>query len=234
MNAGVNEIMIRGIVVGVFQENCYVIGNRRTGEGICIDPGDQPDDIMHLARDMGVQIKLIVNSHGHIDHVMGVRGVQEATSSRFLLHPDDLWLIKDGWRSSASWLGLEIPHPPAPDALISHSDIVEVDGLSLQVIHTPGHTQGSVCFYTRGMLFSGDTLFLDSIGRTDLPGGDYPQIMESILGRLLTLPDETIVMPGHMLQSTIGQERQNNPFILQEMGRRPSGNPANAINDNQR
>jgi glyoxylase-like metal-dependent hydrolase (beta-lactamase superfamily II) len=215
-----SELMVRNIVVGLFEENCYVIGNRRTGEAICIDPGDEPDEIMHLAADMGVRIKLIANSHGHIDHIMGVRGIKERTDSPFLLHPDDLWWVQEGWQASAAWLGLQREAPPLPDASISNNDVLEVAGVRLSVIHSPGHTQGSVCFYTEGMLFSGDTLFLGSIGRTDLPGGDYPQIMASIVDRLLVMPDETVVLPGHMLQTTIGQERQTNPFILEELQRR--------------
>ncbi|MFQ5879830.1 MAG: MBL fold metallo-hydrolase [Dehalococcoidia bacterium] len=215
----VNELMVRGIVVGVFQENCYIIGNRRTGEAICVDPGDESEEILHLAKDMGVRIKLIANSHAHIDHIMGVRGVQERTEARFLLHPQDLWLVQEGWRSAAGWLGLKAEPPPLPDAPLADGDVVEVDGVRLQVIHTPGHTQGSVCLYSDGMLFSGDTLFLGSIGRTDLPGGDYQQIMASIVGRLLALPDDTVVLPGHMLQTTIRQERQTNPFIVQELRR---------------
>lgn len=216
----VNELMVRGIVVGVFQENCYIIGNRRSGEAVCIDPGDQAEDILHLAKDMGVQIKLIANSHAHIDHVLGVRGVKERTAARFLLHPQDLWLVQEGWQDTTKWLGLQAEPPPLPEASLADGDAVEVAGVRLQVIHTPGHTQGSVCFYSEGMLFSGDTLFLGSIGRTDLPGGDYQQIMASIVDRLLALPDDTVVLPGHMLQTTIRQERQANPFVVQELRRR--------------
>ena len=219
----VTELMIKGIIVGLFQENCWVIGSRRTREGIVVDPGDEPDRILELARDMGVNVKLIVNSHAHVDHIMGVPGVQRATGARLLLHPGDTEIARGAVRSAQRWLGYQPEPPPDPDAPLGDGDVVEVEGLQLQVIHTPGHTPGSVCFYTEGLLFSGDTLFLSSIGRTDLPGGDYGQIMSSIVGRLLELPDETIVLPGHMRETRIGHERRTNPFILEELQQRASG-----------
>ena len=216
----VNEIMVRGIVVGSFAENCWVIGSRRTGEGICIDPGDQADDILALAKDMGVTIKLIANSHAHIDHILGVRGVQQATNAKFLLHPQDLEIARGSAQMAEQMLGKSIEPPPDPDRLLADGDEVEVDGLKLQVIHTPGHTQGSIAFYTEGMLFSGDTLFRGSIGRTDLPGGNHQQEMASIVDKLMTLPDDTVVLPGHMQETSVGQERQTNPFVLEELQRR--------------
>ncbi|MCZ2110836.1 MAG: MBL fold metallo-hydrolase, partial [Dehalococcoidia bacterium] len=140
-----NELMVRGIVVGVFQENCWVIGNRRTGEAICIDPGDQPDEVLALARDMGVTIKLIANSHAHVDHILGVHGVHNATGAKFLLHRDDLDLLRNGWKGVGQRFGIDIEHgPPDPDAFVSEGDILEVAGLRLRAITTPGHTPGSV------------------------------------------------------------------------------------------
>ncbi len=208
--------MVRGIVVGVFQENCWVVGSRRTGEAICIDPGDQPEEILALARDMGVTIKLIANSHAHIDHVLGVHGVYNATGAKFLLHHQDLDLLRDGFRMSASRFGLDPSQaPPDPDQFVEDGDIVEVAGLQLQAITTPGHTPGSVSYYTDGLLFSGDTLFRGSIGRTDLPGGSMELEMRSICDRLLALPDETVVLPGHMDETTIQFEKAHNPFVLE-------------------
>jgi glyoxylase-like metal-dependent hydrolase (beta-lactamase superfamily II) len=219
-----NELMVRGIVVGVFAENCWVIGNRRTREAICIDPGDQPDDILALAKDMGVEIKLIANSHAHIDHILGARGVKNATNAKFLLHPGDHALAAQAGQHSRMMMGQAIEPPPAPDASLADGDDVEVEGLKLRVIYTPGHTQGSVSFYAaEGLLFSGDTLFRGSIGRTDLPGGDYQQEMNSIVDKLLTLPDETVVLPGHMQETRIDMERQTNPFVLEELQRRREG-----------
>ena len=216
----VSEIMVRGIVVGVFAENCWIIGSRRTREGIVIDPGDQPQEILALAKDMGLNVKVIANSHAHVDHILGVRDVQEATGAKFLLHPQELEIARGAARAAAGLLGRPVEPPPEPDALLADGDEVEVEGVKLKVIHTPGHTPGSLSFYTEGMLFSGDTLFRGSIGRTDLPGGDYGQEMSSIVDRLLALPDDTIVRPGHMQETKIGIERQANPFILEELARR--------------
>jgi hydroxyacylglutathione hydrolase len=210
-----NELMVRGIIVGVFQENCWVIGSRQTSEAICIDPGDQPDEVLALARDMGVTIKLIANSHAHVDHILGVAGVHRETNAKFLLHEDDLDLLHTGWQSSAQKFGFDVSDPPPdPAAFISDGDIVEVAGLRLRAITTPGHTPGSVSYYAdEGLLFSGDTLFRGSIGRTDFPGGNLDQEMTSICDKLITLPDDTTVLPGHMQQTTIGFERENNPFV---------------------
>lgn len=211
-----NELMVRGIVVGVFQENCWVVGSRRTREAICIDPGDQPDEILALARDMGVEIKYIANSHAHVDHVMGVAGVHAATGAKFLLHESDLELLRNGWKDVAQRMGLDVSQgPPDPDGFVAEGDKVEVDGLQLQAITTPGHTTGSVSYYTEGLLFSGDTLFRGSIGRTDLPGGSFEEEMQSICNKLLTLPDETMVLPGHMQETSIEFEKAHNPFVLQ-------------------
>jgi len=215
----VNEIEVRGLIVGAFQENCWVIGNRRTGEAICIDPGEQADDIVHMASEMGVKIKMIANSHAHLDHVLGVRGVQSDDNATFLLHEADLDILQ-GAAESAARFGMQVEQPPDPDHYIEDEQNVEVDGVELQVIHTPGHTRGSVCFYGNGVLFSGDTLFRNSIGRTDLPGGDFNEEMSSIVDKLLMLPDETIVLPGHMDQTTLGAERVQNPFILQTLQQR--------------
>jgi hydroxyacylglutathione hydrolase len=212
-----NEFMVKGIVVGVFQENCWVIGSRRTREGIVVDPGDEPERILALAKDLGVTVKLIVNTHAHVDHILAVPAVQRATGARFLLHPGDREIARAAGRSAARFLGYTPAPVPEADAPLADGDVVEVAGLQLRVVHTPGHTPGSVCFYTEGMLFSGDTLFRGSIGRTDLPGGDYSQIMTSIVDRLLALPDETIVLPGHMLETRIGHERRTNPFILEAL-----------------
>ncbi|HEY8172895.1 MAG TPA: MBL fold metallo-hydrolase [Dehalococcoidia bacterium] len=216
----VNETIVRGIVVGSFAENCWIIGNRRTREAICVDPGDQPDEILAMARDMGVTVKFIANSHAHIDHILGVGAIREATGARFLLHPGDVELARNTAASAKNWMGIDLPNPPEPDALLADNDDIDVDGLKLKVLHTPGHTQGSVCFLANGIVFAGDTLFAGSIGRTDLPGGDYDEEMASIVERLLALPDETIVLPGHMDQTTIGQERLRNPYVRMELAKR--------------
>ena len=216
----VSELIVRGIVVGVFAENCWVIGSRRTREAIAIDPGDQAEEILAMAKDMGVDIKVIANSHAHVDHILGVRDVQRATGAKFLMHPEEVAIARTAPRTAAMFSGQVVEPPPDPDAFLADGDEIDVAGVKLKVIHTPGHTPGSLSFYTEGMLFSGDTLFQGSIGRTDLPGGDYEQEMASIVDKLLLLPDETIVLPGHMQETRIGVERQTNPFIRQELARR--------------
>jgi len=207
------ELMVRGVVVGVFQENCYVVGSRRTGEAICVDPGDEPDEILALARDMGVRIARIVCSHGHLDHIMAVGAIKQATGASLFLHADDLELARLLPATARALLDRDVPPPPEPDHLLRDGDDLEIAGVTLTTLHTPGHTRGSICVYGGGMLFSGDTLFSGSVGRTDLPGGDQDQLMRSIGSRLLDLPDETIVLPGHMRQTTIGAERASNPWV---------------------
>ncbi|HZU06899.1 MAG TPA: MBL fold metallo-hydrolase [Chloroflexota bacterium] len=216
----VQELIVRGVVVGLFRENCYIIGSRRTREAVVVDPGDEPEEILALARDLGVRITRIVCTHAHLDHLMAVGPIKAATGAPFLLHPHDLGIAAKVPQQAAVLLGRILPPPPQPDALLQDGDDVEVAGIQLRVLHTPGHTQGSISLYTAGMLFSGDTLFRGSVGRTDLEGGNWEQLMTTLVDRLLQLPDETIVLPGHMQETTIGHERQSNPFILAELRRR--------------
>jgi glyoxylase-like metal-dependent hydrolase (beta-lactamase superfamily II) len=209
------ELEVRGVVVGLFRENCWIVGSRQRGEACVIDPGDEPEEILALARDMGVKITRILASHAHLDHIMAVRDVVAATGAPFLLHADDLPIAERLPDSARMWLGRDVPPPPAPSASPSHGDEIEVAGVTLRVLHTPGHTPGSVALYApeAKLLFSGDTLFRGSIGRTDLPGGSFPKIVESIRRELFSLPDDTRVLPGHMQETTIGVERLHNPFV---------------------
>jgi glyoxylase-like metal-dependent hydrolase (beta-lactamase superfamily II) len=215
MSDQVVELEVRGVVVGLFRENCWIIGSRRRGEACVVDPGDEPETILALARDMGVRITRVVASHAHLDHIMAARAIVEATGAPFLLHQQDLVIAENMPRAAMMWLGQEVPPAPAPDAFPADGDDLEVAGVTLRVLHTPGHTPGSLCLYAAdaGLLFSGDTLFRESIGRTDLPGGDVRQILKSISTRLFALPDDTRVLPGHMQETTIGHERVHNPFV---------------------
>ncbi len=211
------ELEVRGVVVGLFQENCWVVGSRRRGEACVVDPGDDPERILALARDMGVRITRIVASHAHLDHIMAVQAIAQATGAPFLLHSGDHQLARNLPAFARQWLGRNVSPPPEPAGSLADGDDLEIAGITLRVIHTPGHTPGSVSLYAEGagLLFSGDTLFRESIGRTDLDGGSYPGILRSITQRLLALPDETRVLPGHLQETTIGHERAHNPFILQ-------------------
>ena len=211
------ELEVRGVVVGLFRENCWIIGSRQRGEACCIDPGDEPEEILKLAKDMGVKITRIVASHAHLDHIMAARAVVEATRAPFLMHAMDLPIAAGRPEAALRWFGQSVAPAPQPDEFPVDGDDLEVAGITLKVIHTPGHTMGSLCLYAAdaGLLFSGDTLFRESIGRTDLPGGSTDQILESIQTRLFALPDETRVLPGHMQETTIGHERAHNPFVGQ-------------------
>jgi hydroxyacylglutathione hydrolase len=209
------ELEVRGVVVGLFRENCWVVGSRQRGEACVIDPGDEPEEILALARDMGVRITRVVASHAHLDHIMAARDIVEATGAPFLLHEGDLFIADSMPDAARNWLGREVPPAPRPDAFPVDGQDLEIAGVSVRVIHTPGHTPGSLCLYApdAGLLFSGDTLFRESIGRTDLPGGDTGQILRSISQRLFALPDDTRVLPGHMQETTIAYERAHNPFV---------------------
>ncbi|MCC7371674.1 MAG: MBL fold metallo-hydrolase [Chloroflexi bacterium] len=209
------ELMIRHTVVGLIQANCYIVGSRRTGEAICIDPGDEVGEVQALAREMKVSIKKIVCTHGHLDHIMAVRALQEETGAPYLLHADDLEIARRMPASAPRMFGRHERPSPEPDDFLAHDDTVGVAGVDLKVIHTPGHTPGSVCFYTDGVLFSGDTLFQGSVGKFDSPDGSFERIMISIMSRLMPLPEDTVVRPGHMDQTTIGFERRHNPLVQQ-------------------
>ena len=209
------ELEVRGVVVGLFQENCWIVGSRRRGEAVVIDPGDEPEEILALARDMGVKITRVLASHAHLDHIMAARDIVEATGAPFLLHAEDVGIAENMPLSARMWLGHDVAPAPTPDAFPVDGQDIEVAGVTLRVIHTPGHTPGSLSLYAAEarLLFSGDTLFRESIGRTDLPGGNTETILASIRQRLYSLPDDTRVLPGHMQETTIGHEREHNPFV---------------------
>ncbi len=209
------ELEVRGVVVGLFRENCWIVGSRARGEAVVIDPGDEPEEILALARDMGVTITRILASHAHLDHILAVRDVAEATGAPFLLHADDLGIAEHMPDSARSLLNRDVLPPPPPAAFPVDGQDLEVAGVTLKVIHTPGHTPGSISLYAAEarLLFSGDTLFRESIGRTDLPGGDTETILRSISQRLYTLPEDTRVLPGHMQETSIAHEKAHNPFV---------------------
>jgi hydroxyacylglutathione hydrolase len=209
------ELEVRGVVVGLFRENCWIVGSRQRGEACVIDPGDEPEQILALARDMRVRITRVLASHAHIDHIMAARAIVEATGAPFLLHESDLGIARYMPTAARMWLGQEVPPAPHPDAFPIDGQDIEIAGATLRVIHTPGHTPGSLCLYAADaqLLFSGDTLFRESIGRTDLPGGDTEQLLRSISERLYALPADTRVLPGHMQETTIAHERAHNPFV---------------------
>ncbi len=200
--------------VGPLQCNCTVLGNEASGEAMVVDPGDNIPQILALLRKHKLQLKQIVITHGHIDHVGGALRLKRATGAPILLNQNDLPQL-EMMDVQAGWLGMEPPEVAPPDASAEDGMTVGIAGHAAQVIFTPGHTQGSIClhFAPLSLLLAGDTLFAGSIGRTDLPGGDSRLILRSIHERVLTLPDATRVIPGHGPATTIGEERESNPFL---------------------
>jgi glyoxylase-like metal-dependent hydrolase (beta-lactamase superfamily II) len=200
--------------VGPLQCNCSVIGDESTREAIVIDPGDNIDQILSLIKKHNLQVKQIVITHAHIDHVGGAAKLRAATGAPILLNQNDYALLKM-LDVQAEWIGVPSPGKVEIDNSIGQSDTVKAGSLEAQVIQTPGHTEGSICLYfpVEKKLIAGDTLFAGSIGRTDLPGGSNEKILRSLHDQVLALPDETIVIPGHGPSTTIGEERESNPFL---------------------
>ena len=200
--------------VGPLACNCTILGDEETGEAIVIDPGDEVGRIDRRLTQLGLKLKQILVTHAHIDHVGGALRLKRLTGAPILLNENDLPLLKM-MDMQAGWLGVATPETAAPDESLTDGLRVGLERYPAQVLHTPGHTQGSVClhFAPLKMVIAGDTLFAGSIGRTDLPGGNSRQIIDSIETRLLALPDETKVLPGHGPATTIGQERASNPFL---------------------
>jgi len=200
--------------VGPLQCNCSIVGDETTREAIVIDPGDQIDDILALIKKHNLQVKQIVITHAHIDHVGGAMKLRAATGAPILLNQNDYALLKM-LDVQAAWLGMKAPGRVEIDQSLGQADLVKAGSLEGQVIHTPGHTEGSICIYfpLERELIAGDTLFAGSIGRTDLPGGSFEKIMGSLHNQVLALPDETVVVPGHGPNTTIGEERETNPFL---------------------
>jgi glyoxylase-like metal-dependent hydrolase (beta-lactamase superfamily II) len=202
--------------VGALQCNCVIIGDERTKTAVVIDPGDEIERVTAALDRLGLSVASILATHGHIDHVGGFAELKRLTGAKTLLHEADVPLYEN-LALQAQWLGVAPPALTALDAGLSEELGVAVGGLKLDVRHTPGHSPGSVSLVLPDrtpVLFSGDTLFAGSIGRTDLWGGSFETIIESIRAKLLTMPDETIVIPGHGPSTTIGAERRTNPFLL--------------------
>ncbi|MGA2697650.1 MAG: MBL fold metallo-hydrolase [Terriglobales bacterium] len=202
------------IAVGPLQCNCSVVGDEATLEGMVIDPGDDIESVLALVRKHKLKIKQIVITHAHIDHIGGAMKLRAATGAPILLNQNDQALLKM-MDIQASWIGVASPGLIQIDQSLSDADRVTAGNLGATIMHTPGHTEGSICLYfpAEQKLIAGDTLFAGSIGRTDLPGGSFPKIMSSLHEKVLTLPDETVVVPGHGSLTTIGKERAENPFL---------------------
>ena len=207
-------MIIEELVVGPLQTNCFVVGDEATREGIVIDPGGDAELILEAVKRLQLQIRLVVNTHGHFDHIMANREVMEATGAPLAIHPDDAGMLTNPLRSFSFFLGEFHPSPPASVSLVE-GGAVEVGSWRLKVLHTPGHSPGSVSLWQeqQGVVFSGDVLFNMGVGRTDFPGGSMRVLLQSIRDKLFTLPDDTTVYSGHGPKTTIGSERAHNPFL---------------------
>lgn len=202
------------LTVGPVACNCAIVACPETGEAAVIDPGGDADAILAAVAKMDVRVRLLLHTHGHFDHVLATAEVAKATGARIAIHAQDRAMYEELPRQGRMF-GFSAARPPAAEQILEDGATLAVGTLSATVIHTPGHTPGSVGFHFAGdaILFAGDTLFAESIGRTDLPGGSFPDIVKSIQTRLYVLPPGTRVIPGHGGETTIGYEREHNPFV---------------------
>lgn len=202
------------LIVGPLQCNCSILGDETSREAIVVDPGDNISGIIAILQKHQLTLKQIIVTHAHIDHIAGAQRLKRLTGAPILYNQNDLPLVKM-MDVQAGWLGIPTPEVAPPDASLEDRQVISIAGLTGSILHTPGHTEGSVCLYLpqQSLLLAGDTLFAGSVGRTDLPGGNSQKLIQSIHESLLPLPDEVTVIPGHGARTTIGMERVSNPFL---------------------
>ncbi|MBI2934377.1 MAG: MBL fold metallo-hydrolase [Chloroflexi bacterium] len=206
-------MIIKRLEVGPIGSNCYIVASESAREGIIIDPGAEADTILNQLKKLGLKIKMAVATHGHVDHLMALKDVKDALKCEFAIHEGDARGVEKIPGGILAMFGLSGFKPPPVDRVLKDGDVIEFGEIKMKVIHTPGHSPGGICLQADKVVFSGDTLFNYGIGRTDLPGGNYDLLMESIEKKLMTLPDDTAVFPGHGPETTIGDERRHNPFL---------------------
>ncbi|HET7478928.1 MAG TPA: MBL fold metallo-hydrolase [Rubrobacteraceae bacterium] len=207
-------MILEMLTVGPFQENCYIVGDDGTGTGVLVDPGDEAARISLAVEQTQLEIEKIVITHAHIDHVGAVAALVDEYACPVLMHAEAEPMLKQ-LPTQAMMMGLRFGKVPTVDGYIEDEEVVDVGGLRLRALYTPGHAPGHLAFYeeNEGFVLSGDALFAGSVGRVDLPGGSMEVLMRSIEERLMTLPDETLVYSGHGPRTTIGEERAHNPFL---------------------
>lgn len=209
------SIRILNLPLGPLQTNCYVLASTATRQAAVVDPSWDGRAIVNQVTKQGWTISQILLTHSHFDHVGGLAELKELTGATICVHPEAVQMLERAPTAAAMW-GYTVDAPPPPDVLLREEDVIEVGELRANVLYTPGHAPGHVCFYLpeHAVVFDGDVLFQGSIGRTDLPGGDFDLLMASIRDKLLRLPDETVVLSGHGPATTIGEERRANPFLV--------------------
>jgi len=204
-------VILKKLVVGPIAANCYIVGSEATKEGMIVDPGAEAEQILKGVKELGFDIKFIVLTHGHMDHIGALKEVKEATGAEVAIHTNEAKSLHG--RLLNNLFGLAYPTPSPPDKLLKGGDSVDIGDLHFLVLHTPGHSPGGICLLGHEVVFSGDTLFNYGVGRSDFPGCSHSQLMNSIYTKLMILPDNTIVYPGHGPDTTIGAERRGNPFL---------------------
>jgi len=206
-------MVVKKLVVGPLEENCYIIGDSKTKQAIVVDPGDEPDRIIDLIKENGFDVKSIICTHAHFDHIGAIGDIKKATGAKILINNADIELYEKVRDQAALW-GYEVDDMPEPDGFLNEGDKVRVGNLTLFVLHTPGHSPGGICLYGEGVVVTGDTLFQGSVGRTDFQGGDMTKLKESFK-RLLDLPESTVVYSGHGPDTKIGIEKKENLFVTE-------------------
>jgi hydroxyacylglutathione hydrolase len=205
-----NPIVTR-LVVSSLSANCFIVGRPSTGVGVVFDPGGNSQEICRAIDDSGLDIQMIILTHGHSDHIAALRDVQDKTNAEVAIHAADADFL-EGHGSYSSQFGISYRTPHPPDRLLHANDTIDIGQMSFTIIHTPGHTPGSICLLTDFGIFTGDTIFRKGIGTTLMPGSSRPQLLDSIQKKLMTLPDDTVIYPGHGRETTIGAERRDNPY----------------------